>query len=989
MFQTTSRLVPGSFVPISELNLLYIESKIKSCWAKYPCLHHRERNNTEVPFTCSTKCPSETLSLCCHKMIKEKEKEKEKDNERDREGSKLSLKKGKLAKSKLAKSKSKSKFSTKVSLKEFVNQVDQLSTDDMPNVLPRRSTRIRGPPKSLSLGDFVGPWQGPSNVNKRGLRDVDSEDSSIECDSDLGTTQFRWTVEMQASPEQSPKQHQTPNAWNTPTRVLTDVEQWPKLTTVSPLVANEMMLSNKFGSLSADQRKEVMGSKQRESDKPVRACRNEDSVDLHMKDGSEGLDTLAISGKPLQVGSSLIKEEINKVSKLKYKIGAHKIENQVDGIYNVLIEISKKGFSHWDNALVGYFIDKRFSFHYVKTWAEKLWGNLLEDVVSIDNGFFIFKVKSEEAMDTILEDGPYYVGARLIVIKKWQPGLKLTKCEFSSVPLWVKLYNVPLELWSEEGLGYIASILGTPLYLDEPTFKRSRLTFARICIEVPANKEIPKSFKINLGYGDPYEIQVEVPWKPQRGRDGGQGSTPLINKVRETQSSIPSTSNAFDVLESCDMDELGNEDSSQELRNRGSPSPNDPKRERRRRRSCDSQGGQIAVVETRSLPFTADSSISVMEELMKNQMFATHAVAAAGSVTLGTALTYPLDTIKVLIQVGSVSNKQLTTAQVLDRVKTLSGHAGLYSGFGWLMLGRILGAGARFGTYEILTAFYKDGREDNYVHVSEAFMAGIAAGAVESVVSSPFELIKLRAQVNSASRIPSSDTVTARTAVSPLLARLLPGYSPDMRTLNHSVSLLSTLTSKHPNIIGGLKEYPWMMTGSGRPPSVCDVRRPLDIISLEGWGALWRDLRSGVVRDSIFGGIFFSSWQFLHRAMLDWKAVDMDPSPRSDEEIGPLSPLAVSLAAGFSGSVAAAASHCFDTAKSRSQCIVLPKYISMERRLLKWRLPGKRFERLTGIHPADRNILFRGIGLRMARSGIASFVIVGGYFLGINHLVSK
>lgn len=46
---------------------------------------------------------------------------------------------------------------------------------------------------------------------------------------------------------------------------------------------------------------------------------------------------------------------------------------------------------------------------------------------------------------------------------------------------------------------------------------------------------------------------------------------------------------------------------------------------------------------------------------------------------------------------------------------------------------------------------------------------------------------------------------------------------------------------------------------------------------------------------------------------------------RYDGEIGPLSPLAVSLAAGFSGSVAAAASHCFDTARSRSQCIVLPK----------------------------------------------------------------
>lgn len=178
------------------------------------------------------------------------------------------------------------------------------------------------------------------------------------------------------------------------------------------------------------------------------------------------------------------------------------------------------------------------------------------------------------------------------------------------------------------------------------------------------------------------------------------------------------------------------------------------------------------------------------------------------------------------------------------------------------------------------STFLADGREDNQVHVSEALMAGIAAGAVESLISSPFELIKLRAQVSSASRIPTPTAVTERISFSPLLARLLPGYSPDMRALNHSVGLLSTLTTKHPNMVDALKDYPWMMTGSGRPPSVCDVRRPLDIISLEGWAALWRGLRSGVVRDSIFGGIFFASWQCLHQAMLAWKAVNMDPPPR-------------------------------------------------------------------------------------------------------------
>lgn len=373
--------------------------------------------------------------------------------------------------------------------------------------------------------------------------------------------------------------------------------------------------------------------------------------------------------------------------------------------------------------------------------------------------------------------------------------------------------------------------------------------------------------------------------------------------------------------------------------------------------------------------------------ILQEQLFASHAVAGVSSIALGTAVSYPLDTIKLLIQVGSGSNKQLTATQALVRLRTLSGYSGFYSGFGWLTLGRIFGVGTRFGVYEILTAFYKDGREDSYVSVSEALMAGMAAGAVESLIISPFELMKVRAQVSSASQIQSASSVAINGTVAPFSRRLLHGYTPDLKALNHSAGLLSILTTKHPNLIGALQEFPWMMTGSGRPPSVCNVRRPSDIVSLEGWGALWRGLRPGVVRDSVFGGIFFSSWQFLHRAMLDWKAVGMHPEPRSDEEIGPLSPLAVSLAAGFSGTVAAAASHGFDTAKSRSQCVVLPKYVSMERKMLKWTRPGKRFERLTGIHPSDRTVLFQGIWLRMARSGLASFMIVGSYFLALDHLV--
>jgi hypothetical protein len=72
-----------------------------------------------------------------------------------------------------------------------------------------------------------------------------------------------------------------------------------------------------------------------------------------------------------------------------------------------------------------------------------------------------------------------------------------------------------------------------------------------------------------------------------------------------------------------------------------------------------------------------------------------------------------------------------------------------------------------------------------------------------------------------------------------------------------------------------------MLTVSGKPPLPSDAQLPSRVISLEGWGALWRGLRPAIARDCVFGGMFFSTWQFIHTSMLTWKAVNMNPEPRS------------------------------------------------------------------------------------------------------------
>ncbi|KAI8557667.1 hypothetical protein RHMOL_Rhmol04G0028000 [Rhododendron molle] len=178
--------------------------------------------------------------------------------------------------------------------------------------------------------------------------------------------------------------------------------------------------------------------------------------------------------------------------------------------------ISETGALKWKNAIVGCFVDKRLSYFQVRSWAQRVWKTDDEDVVTLDNGFFVFNFRDTETLDSILENGPYFCGDKHIAIKKWHRGMHLTKGAFSSVPVWVKLYNVPLESWTEDGLSYIASYISNPLYLDDFTQNHSRLTFARVCIEVEAAKEIPKSFVVNLGYGEPYEIRVEPQAPPSQ-----------------------------------------------------------------------------------------------------------------------------------------------------------------------------------------------------------------------------------------------------------------------------------------------------------------------------------------------------------------------------------------------------------------------------------------------------------------------------------------
>ena len=122
------------------------------------------------------------------------------------------------------------------------------------------------------------------------------------------------------------------------------------------------------------------------------------------------------------------------------------------------------------------------------------------------------------AKKSVFEVGPWLFSGRPLILKNWHPELTLSKEDHSSIPLWIKIFNVPLQFWTDEGLSHISSAVGRPIHVDSLTSSKRRLNFARICVEVSANSQLIDSFDLEMeinGNIEKVEISVEYQWRPK------------------------------------------------------------------------------------------------------------------------------------------------------------------------------------------------------------------------------------------------------------------------------------------------------------------------------------------------------------------------------------------------------------------------------------------------------------------------------------------
>jgi len=122
------------------------------------------------------------------------------------------------------------------------------------------------------------------------------------------------------------------------------------------------------------------------------------------------------------------------------------------------LDVFEDGCELWKSTLVGHFVGQKLPYPVVNSIAKRIWGFYgLSEVLSLDNGFFLFTFDSVDHATNVLERAPWHMANRPLVLKRWQPNMQLLKNDLARILVWVRLYNVPLEYWTIKGLSCVAS----------------------------------------------------------------------------------------------------------------------------------------------------------------------------------------------------------------------------------------------------------------------------------------------------------------------------------------------------------------------------------------------------------------------------------------------------------------------------------------------------------------------------------------------------
>ncbi|KAE8785838.1 LRR receptor-like serine/threonine-protein kinase FLS2 [Hordeum vulgare] len=80
---------------------------------------------------------------------------------------------------------------------------------------------------------------------------------------------------------------------------------------------------------------------------------------------------------------------------------------------------------------------------------------------------FMFTFLQESGKRKVIDNGPWMFDKELVVIEEYVPSKRLEDYEFNNIPIWVRVFNLPLGMMNEDSAEEIGNIIG--LFMEADT----------------------------------------------------------------------------------------------------------------------------------------------------------------------------------------------------------------------------------------------------------------------------------------------------------------------------------------------------------------------------------------------------------------------------------------------------------------------------------------------------------------------------------------
>lgn len=171
----------------------------------------------------------------------------------------------------------------------------------------------------------------------------------------------------------------------------------------------------------------------------------------------------------------------------------------------------------WDDIVVGKFLDLAPHIAKVHMVLNKIWSygdtSTKIEVYEVNATTMRFRISNPKAREKVLKRGMWNIAGVPMVVSKWAPKTEEEKQEETVIPMWVHLRNVPLHMYSWEGLSFFTSTVGYPVRLHPETIACTNLEVAKVFVNVDVSKELPKEIEFSKD-GKDFTVAYHYPWLP-------------------------------------------------------------------------------------------------------------------------------------------------------------------------------------------------------------------------------------------------------------------------------------------------------------------------------------------------------------------------------------------------------------------------------------------------------------------------------------------